>query len=523
MSFSSLAGKRWSPMALRVVCLLPSLMVLLILAVGSVARSVPPEHVDTFNRKSFPAGFVFGAASAAYQYEGAVNEGGRRPSIWDTFTHQHPEKIQDGSNGDVAIDFYHRYKGDIGIMKDIGVDAFRMSISWSRILPNGSLSGGINKEGIQFYNNVIDELISKGVKPFVTIFHWDLPQSLQSLYGGFLSPRIVDDYRNFANICFKEFGDRVKHWITFNEPYGICQRGFASGIFAPDRCSPWDGQCDGGDSGTEPYLVCHHLLIAHSEVVKLYKEKYEATQKGVIGIIIVTHYFMPYSSSKSDVEAASRALDFMLGWMMDPLTQGDYPFVMRALVGDRLPLFTAKQSKMIKGSFDFIGINYYTTNYAKSISPLEKVNISYNTDSRTLQTGIRRGVALAKTSDGAWQYIYPQGIKDLLVYIKGKYHNPIIYITENGYLEANNASLPLEEALRDDKRIDFHQRHLLFVERAIREGVDVRGYFVWSLMDDFEWDCGFNCRFGLVHIDYKNGLKRYPKNSAIWYHNFLKE
>ncbi|XP_010908033.3 beta-glucosidase 12 [Elaeis guineensis] len=508
-------------MALRVGGLLPSLMAFA-LAVGSVAQAVAAEHVVTFNRKSFPAGFVFGAASSAYQYEGAANEGGRGPSIWDTFTHEHPEKIKDRSNGDVAIDFYHRYKGDIGIMKDIGLDAFRMSISWPRILPNGSLTGGINKEGIQFYNNVIDELISKGLKPFVTLFHWDLPQALESLYGGFLSPHIVDDFRNYVDICFKEFGDRVKHWITFNEPYSFCQKGYAAGAYPPNRCSPWDGECDGGDSGREPYLACHHLILAHATTVKLYKDKYQARQKGIIGISHFSHYFIPYSSSKSDVEAAERALDFMLGWFIDPLTQGDYPFIMRALVGDRLPQFTAMQSKMVKGSFDFIGLNYYTSNYAKIVSILKKVNISYNTDSHTFQTGVRRGVPLAKTSGGDWQYVYPQGIRDLLRYVKRKYNSPVIYITENGYLEANNASLPIKEALKDNERIDFHRRHLLSVQRAIREGVDVRGYFAWTLMDDFEWDFGYTWRFGLVYIDRKDGLKRYPKDSARWYREFLK-
>ncbi|GMN57296.1 hypothetical protein TIFTF001_026410 [Ficus carica] len=234
-----------------------SLLLLLFGYADSLAEIIPAGY-DTvlLNRSSFPVDFIFGTASSSYQYEGAVKEGGRGPSIWDTFTHNYPEKITDGSNGDVATDEYHRYKEDVGLMKDMNVDAYRFSISWSRLLPNGKLSGGVNKEGIKYYNNLIDALLANGLKPFVTLFHWDLPQTLEDEYGGFLSPHIVNHFKDYAELCYKEFGDRVKHWITLNEPYSYSNGGYAIGTLAPGRCSEWQNlNCTGGDSGTEPYLI----------------------------------------------------------------------------------------------------------------------------------------------------------------------------------------------------------------------------------------------------------------------------
>nr|XP_010943555.1 beta-glucosidase 12 isoform X1 [Elaeis guineensis] len=409
-------------------------------------------------------------------------------------------------------------------MKEMGLDAYRFSISWTRILPNGSLSGGINKEGIDYYNNLINDLISNGLKPFVTLFHWDSPQGLEDQYGGFLSNRIVDDFRNYAEVCFREFGDRVKHWITFNEPWSYSVGGYASGILAPGRCSPSEvGKCSAGDSGREPYMVTHHQLLAHAEAVKLYKRKFQESQKGKIGITLVCHWMIPYSNSQSNGNAAERALDFMLGWFMEPLTKGDYPLNMRALVGSRLPKFSRQQSKLIKGSFDFIGLNYYTSRYAKDLPIGNAINITYNTDSAANLTVVRNGLFIGPRAASSWLYIYPRGIRDLLLYTKARYNNPIVYITENGVSEFNNGTLSLEEALKDNTRIDFYRQHLLYVRGAIREGVDVRGYFAWSLLDNFEWVDGYTIRFGINYVDYKDGLKRYPKSSALWFGRFLKK
>ncbi|CAL9768055.1 unnamed protein product [Musa acuminata subsp. burmannicoides] len=478
---------------------------------------------SSFNSSSFPAGFVFGAASAAYQYEGAFREGGKGPSIWDTFTHHHPEKIMDRSNGDVAVDSYHRYKEDVALMKEMGVDAHRFSISWSRILPNGKLSGGVNKEGVKHYNDLIDELLSNGLQPFVTLFHWDLPQALEDQYGGFLSPFVVKDFRDFVEVCFREFGDRVKHWITFNEPLIFSTMGYATGQTAPGRCTPiLVGNCTAGNSGREPYVVAHHQLLAHAAAVKLYRDKYQGSQKGRIGITLTTTWFIPLSDSKSDVDAAQRILDFNYGWFMDPLTGGDYPFIMRTLLGDRLPRFTDEESRLIKGSFDFIGLNYYTASYAYGL-PLSKTGVqNYMTDSFVSSTAVRNGVPIGPQAASSWLYVYPKGIRDLLLYTKSKYNNPVIYITENGIDEVNDETVPLEEALEDKMRVEYYKGHLLYLQRAIRKGADVRGFFMWTLLDDFEWNSGYTVRFGLHYVDFKDGLKRYPKRSALWFREFLR-
>ncbi|KAF8041055.1 hypothetical protein BT93_B3084 [Corymbia citriodora subsp. variegata] len=376
-----------------------------------------PGNYDTasLNRSSFPSGFLFGTSSAAYQHEGAANEDGKGPSIWDYFTHKYPEKISDGSNGDVAIDQYHRYKEDVGIMKEMGLDAYRFSISWPRILPKGKLKGGINREGVRYYNNLINELLAHGIQPFVTLFHYDLPQTLEEEYGGFLSPLVVDDFHDYVGVCFEKFGDRVKHWITLNEPWSICYFGYTIGTEAPGRCSAWQMlNCTDGDSGTEPYIVAHYQILAHAAAVKLYREKYQASQKGIIGITLVSGWFLPYSNAKPDRNVALRALDFNLGWFMEPITYGDYPHSMRALVGGRLPNFTKEQSLILLADVEFVRFCH-------------------------------------------------------------------------------------------------------------RDGVRVKGYFVWSLLDNFEWASGYTIRFGINYVDFQNGLKRIPKRSAYWFKSFLKK
>ncbi|XVF04630.1 hypothetical protein REPUB_Repub05bG0100900 [Reevesia pubescens] len=423
---------------------------------------------------------------------------------------------------------------DVRIMKVMGLDAYRFSLSWPRILPKGKLSGGINQAGIKYYNNLINELLANDIQPLVTIFHWDIPQALEDEYGGFLSPQIVDDFRDYAQVCFKSFGDRVKQWITFNEPYGYSAGGYALAFLAPWRCSDWQKlNCTGGDSGTEPYLVGHHQLLSHAATVHFYKEEYQATQKGKIGITLMSHWFVPYDRSKQHKKASGRALDFLFGWFMDPLTNGDYPHSMKSLVGDRLPKFSKQQSKMLKGSFDFLGLNYYSSYYVKD-APNQGKNASYVTDSAAAFLAARNGVPIGPQAASVWLYVYPKGLGYLLHFIKRKYNNPVIYITENGVDEKNNNSLSLNEALTDYKRIEYHYQHLRVLEKSInnlydllssfifeRGGVNVKGYFVWSLLDNFEWSNGYTVRFGFNFVDYKDGLKRYPKLSADWFKSFL--
>ncbi|XP_019168138.1 PREDICTED: vicianin hydrolase-like [Ipomoea nil] len=496
-------------------------LLLLPLLLPPLAAAVPSRHYAApFNRTVYPSDFVFGASSAAYQIEGGALEDGKGPSIWDTYTHQHPEKIWDRSTGDVADDFYHRYKEDIRQLKEVGMDAFRLSISWSRILPRGKISGGINQKGVEFYNNVFNEIVAQGMKPFVTLFHWDPPQALEDEYEGFLSPKIVDDFRDYTDLCFKLFGDRVKFWITLNEPLSFSMNGYTTGTFAPGRCSPYVGNCTKGNSATEPYIVAHNLLLAHAAAVKVYRDKYQKSQKGQIGVTLVTHWFVAKTKTAEGLKAPFRALDFYLGWFLDPITYGEYPASMRALVGRRLPKFTPEEIKLVKGSIDFLGINYYTTYYAAPTLSFNAVNLSYTTDNHLALTPDKDGVPLGTPTPLNWLFIYPKGIRMLMLYIKNKYKNPPVYITENGVAEANNSTLSVEEALKDTIRIKYYEGHLWFLQKAIKEGANVKGHFVWSFLDSYEWDAGHTVRFGITYVDYNN-LKRYHKKSAYWFQNFL--
>ncbi|KAJ4979722.1 hypothetical protein NE237_010502 [Protea cynaroides] len=489
--------------------------------IPAVTRSVPQPINEQlpFKRNNFPPGFFFGTASSAYQYEGAAFEDGKGLSNWDHFTHTYPDKIKDRSNGDVAVDSYHRYKEDIAMMKDQGMNSYRFSISWSRILPNGKLTGGVNQAGVQYYKDLIKELRSQNMEPFVTLFHWDVPQALEYEYGGFLSPHIIDDFRNFAEVCFREFGDSVKYWMTLNEPWTFTCCGYVYGGFPPART---------GNAGTEPYTVSHHLLLAHAAAVDVYRKKFQAAQNGQIGITLNYFWMVPYSDSPADKAAAERASDFMFGWYMDPVTSGDYPQWMRDLVGPRLPRFYKHESDLLKGSYDFVGLNYYTANYVQdalhsnesngAVTP--HPNPSYATDSRCIQTSERDGKYIGTATASNWLYVYPQGMRDILIYIKERYNNPVIYVAENGI--SDDYKLPMDQAIKDEGRKVALRDHLKYLLEAIKAGVDVKGFFLWSLLDNFEWDAGYTVRFGINYVDFNDGLKRYPKESAHWFKNFLK-
>ncbi|OAY40077.1 hypothetical protein MANES_10G147600v8 [Manihot esculenta] len=418
------------------------------------------------SRSSFPKDFIFGAATSAYQIEGAANSDGRKPSIWDTFTKEDSEKILDHSSGDVAEDFYHHYKEDIAVIKEIGLNSFRFSISWSRVLPYGRVSAGVNQEGVNFYNSIINELLSNGIEPLITLFHWDLPQALQDEYGGFLSPKIVDDYHDYVDFCFEEFGDRVKYWITINEPNYFSCFGYATGDTAPGRCSNYIGNCTVGNSATEPYIVVHHMILCHATALKLYKQKYQASQKGTIGIIITAFWKVPKFETTASRKAASRGLDFTIGWVLHPLTYGDYPESMRSLVGERLPKFTEEQSKMIQGCIEFVGINYYTARYVDASPSSTKVNLSYTTDSQTIESTEKNGIPIGQQAGSSWIYIYPEGIREIVFYIKRNFNNPPIYITENGV--EDNSSMAINESLNDSLRIKYHYLHLSYLLQAIK-------------------------------------------------------
>jgi beta-glucosidase len=485
-----------------------------------VASANSPRQLG---RTSFPKGFKFGAGSAAYQVEGAASEGGRGPSIWDRFSHI-KGKTADGKNGDVAVDQYHRYREDIQLLKYMGMDVYRFSISWSRIFPKGSpRHGGVNEEGIAYYNNLINELLKNGIEPFVTLYHWDIPQVLEDEYGGFRSRRVVDDYGIFAEVCFQTFGDRVKYWSTVNEPWTFSVYGYDLGLHAPGRCSPAFGNCTAGNSATEPYIVAHNLLLAHSAGVKIYRTKYQGKQKGFIGIALAMNWIVPFSKSLADQRATQRAIDFRIGWFMDPLTSGKYPESMRRLVGQRLPQFSSEESKDLRGSFDFIGCNYYITQFAiNNPIPPNSLHTDYVLDARANITFEVNGVYMGSAEGVSDLRSYPPGIHQLINYTKHRYNNPTVYITETGYVDFDNGTTPLAKAVNDPGRVKYHYQHLSELRKAISEGADVRGYLPWSLLDDFEWSSGFTSRLGLYYVDQNKHLKRYARASALWFKRILR-
>ncbi|XP_051188791.1 beta-glucosidase 32 isoform X3 [Lolium perenne] len=437
-------------------------------------------------RHDFPDGFIFGAGTSAYQVEGAAAEDGRKPSIWDTFTHQgySPDK----STGDIAADQYHHYKDDVKLMHKMGLDAYRFSIAWPRLIPDGR--GEINPKGLEYYNNLIDELILHGIQPHVTIYHLDLPQCLQDEYNGLLSPRFIDDYTAYANTCFKSFGDRVKHWVTVNEPNIETISGFDDGTLPPRRCSyPFGASCTGGNSTTEPYIAAHHLLLAHASAVSLYRDTYQ------------------------DAAAASRMNDFHIGWFMYPLVYGDYPPLMRSRASGRMPGLTVEQSKKLSGSFDFIGFNHYPDIRARAD------NSAFNLEQRDYYADA--AVILDPLADIQEGYAEPPcALGKLLEHLKVKYGNPPVMIHENGY--GDIPKIPSKIGYDDDYRSEFLQNYLEVLYLSIRNGSDVRGYFVWSFLDVFEILYGNVRRFGLFGVDMNSKERtRYMRNSARWYSGFL--
>ncbi len=448
----------------------------------------------------FPEGFIWGAATSCYQIEGAWMEGGKGLSVWDAFVHT-PGKIAMGETGDIASDHYHRYKEDVALMAAMGLQAYRFSISWPRIQPTGR--GKPNSEGLRFYSNLIDELLNHGITPWATFHHWDLPLTLQIENDGWLNPDMAVYFKEYAEICFDYFGDRVKHWITLNEPWVTAILGYGQGFFAPGRIS-----------NTEPYLVAHHMLRAHALTVDAYRRKFQPRQNGIIGIANNCDWREPLTDSDQDRQAAQRALEFFLGWFTDPIYFGEYPASMRDRVGDRLPQFSDRDRALILGSADYFGLNHYTTLYASqpqcenAMQDDVRNNSGLSEDHGVILT---QSDSLPKTEIG-WS-IAPWGCRKLLEWIDHRYDHPDIILTENGC--SMNDEI-VKGQIDDWGRIDFLQSYLLECYRAIQNGVSLKGYFVWSFMDNFEWALGYSQRFGIHYVDYATG-RRTPKQSAFWY------
>ncbi|XP_054777312.1 beta-glucosidase 46-like [Prosopis cineraria] len=468
---------------------------------------------------NFPTDFLFGTASSSYQYEGAYLSDGKGLGNWDVFSHI-PGKIIDASNGDIAVDHYHRYLEDIELMDAIKVNSYRFSLSWARILPKGKF-GEVNLAGIDFYNRLIDALLLKGIQPFVTLTHFDMPQELEDKYGGWLSPQSQEDFAFYAELCFKWFGERVTHWTTFNEPNLLVSFSYRTGNFPPSRCSKPFGDCIEGDSESEPFIAAHNIILSHAAAVDIYKTKYQREQKGRIGIVLKAAWYEPVSNSTTDIMASQRALSFTFNWFLDPIVFGKYPSEMEKILGAILPKFSSIEMVKLQRGLDYIGINYYTSYYVQDCisSACEPGEGITRTEGLYRKSTEKNGVPIGEPTTIGW-CVYPRGMEKVITHVKDRYNNIPMFITENGYGETDHPNSTLEEHINDVKRMKYMEDHLNALVSATRKGADVRGYFAWSLLDNFQWEYGYTRRFGLYHIDFST-LKRTQKLSASWYKQFI--
>ncbi|BEI81921.1 hypothetical protein CcaverHIS002_0210810 [Cutaneotrichosporon cavernicola] len=451
--------------------------------------------------------FIWGFATAAAQIEGGGEDkekaSGRGPSIWDYFCDK-PGKIADGSKVNDTCDFYTHWKEDLAMMKNLGANSYRFSISWPRVIPLGGKDDPVNEQGLQFYSDVIDECLRLGMTPFVTLYHWDLPLELYKRYGGWLNKeRSTEDFVRYARLAFERYGDRVKDWITFNEPWVIAALGHSAGAFAP-----------GHISNTEPWIVGHSLLVAHAHAAKVYHDEF-AQDGGVIGITLNGDWAEPYDSSPENIKAAQDKMDAAVGWFADPVYLGTYPESLKVMLQDRLPEFTPEEIALLKDSSDFYGCNFYTTNMIKAGADDE-----VNGNTHLLFTR-PDGTYLGPESQMGWLRDVPWGFRKHLNYLYKRYGKPI-YITENGYAVKGENDMSPQDAINDTDRVNYFEGYLGAVRDAIGDGVDIRSYFAWSCYDNFEWASGFTPRFGCVRIDYET-KKRTVKDSGRFLGQWFEE
>ena len=436
----------------------------------------------------FPKSFVFGAATAAYQIEGGRRDGGKGDSIWDKFCEM-PGKIDRGETGDVACDHYHRMKEDVALMKEMHLESYRFSVAWTRIIPDGD--GEVNPEGVKFYSDLIDELLKAGIKPLLTVYHWDLPQALQDK-GGWTNPDSVKWFVRYAETLFRAYGDRVKDFITFNEPFVFTDFGYVTGTFPPGIKGDYRSKL----------LAGHHVLMSHGEAVRSFRKM---VPDGRIGITLDYAYNVPATDSAEDVAAAARANEFWAGWYFEPIVLGHYPKTARKWFEERglMPVIGKDDEKLIAEPIDFLGINNYFCNYVAA-------------DDSNLREGTKPVHKSFQKSDMGWD-ITEDGFYRMLKYFQSVLKVPLL-ITENGI--SLNDIVTVDGTVEDPDRIDYMKRYLSALSRAISEGLDCRGYYYWSLMDNMEWAAGYKPRFGLIYVDYPTQT-RMLKRSAKWYRELI--
>ncbi|XP_070575696.1 cytosolic beta-glucosidase-like [Ptychodera flava] len=478
-----------------------------------VYREFQDPERDKFLHGQFRQNFSWGVATAAYQIEGGWNEDGKGPSVWDTFTHT-PGHSYKNQTADITCDSYHKFEEDVAIMKDMGLNHYRFSIAWSRVMPDGTRNS-INQAGVDYYHKLIDALLEANIQPMVTLYHWDLPQALENI-GGWENDIIAVHFDSYADFCFNEFGSKVKLWITFNEPYVFTKVGYETGIHAPGL----------KHQGTTVYRAAHNVLKAHAKAWHTYNERYRATQKGKCGITLNCSWGVPGTDSEEDKAAADRYMQFGFGWFAHPVfINGDYPEVMKqfilkkstaqGLTASRLPEFTEEEKQLIKGTADFLGANYYTTVYVGA-KERQVMPPGFFKD-QDFMTWDDEGWP---TSGAGWMRPVPWGFREYLNWIHKNFNQPVIYITENGVAEHSD-----EEPMLDDTwRIQYHTAHINEMLKAnLLDGIDIRGYTIWSLMDNFEWAEGYASRFGLYFVDFNDRERpRIPKASASVYARIIR-
>jgi beta-glucosidase len=436
----------------------------------------------------FPEGFLWGAATSAYQIEGSPLADGAGPSIWQRFVHS-PGLTTSGETGDIACDHYHRSASDVRLMAELGISAYRFSIAWGRVLPAGR--GTVNAPGLGFYDRLVDALLAEGIQPLITLYHWDLPAALDDL-GGWLNPDIANWFADYARVLFRALGDRVPMWTTLNEPWVVTDGGYLRGALAPGHRNLFEAP-----------IASHNLLRAHGAAVLAFR----AESKGRIGLVVNLEPKYPLSESAEDIAATRRADAYMNRQYLDPVFFGRYPHELQEIFGAAWPRHSEADLGLIQQAIDFLGINYYTRSVTRHDETAQPVRA----------TGVPQPQHMY--TETGWE-VYPAALTSVLTWVKERYGDIPLYITENG-AAFYDPPVPIHGRIDDPLRVNYYREHLLAAHKALHLGVNLRGYFAWSLLDNFEWSLGYSKRFGLVHVDYHT-QRRTPKASARFYSEVIR-